>query len=134
EILLGLPQKPPFLFLDEATLQQDHATGKYRIRGDEVFLAGHFPDNPVFPASLLLEALGQLGVLYLLEKSFEEGALRVHPRSIYFASSQSVRCQRMCVPGDVLELTVKLKRMKHPLATFQGSIKVAGEKAAFAEE
>ncbi len=134
EILLSLPQKPPFLFLSEATLHQDHASGKYLIRGDESFLAGHFPDNPVFPASLLLEALGQLGVLYLIEKSFEDGQRRINSKAIYFTSSESIRCQRMCVPGDTLELNVKLKRMKHPLATFEGSIKVNGEKAAFAEE
>lgn len=134
EILLGMPQKPPFLFLSEAYLHQDHITGKYLIRGDEGFLAGHFPDNPVFPASLLLEALGQLGVLYLLEKSYEEGNRKINPNSIYFTSSESVRCQRICRPGDTLEMTIRPKRMKHPLATFEGGIKVNGEKAAFAEE
>lgn len=134
EILLGMPQKPPFLFLNEAYLQNDHATGKYVIRGDESFLAGHFPDNPVFPASLMLEALGQLGVLYLLEKSFEEGSRKIRSNSVYFTSSESIRCQRICRPGDTLELMVRPKRMKHPLATFEGSIKVNGERAAFAEE
>ena len=62
-----MPIQPPFLFLNEASVSSTSANGKYKITGQEFFLQGHFKDNPVMPASIMLEALGQLGVLYLLE-------------------------------------------------------------------
>src|SRR4051812_35030973 len=62
-----MPIQPPFLFLNEASVSSTAANGKYKITGQEFFLQGHFKDNPVMPASIMLEALGQLAVLYLLE-------------------------------------------------------------------
>ena len=83
----------------------------------------------------MLEALGQLAVLYLLEggTSSDEGKA-VDPSKIFFTSCEGVRCHRICRPGDLLSLTVKPKRTKMPLATFEGSIRVGQEKAAMAEE
>jgi len=130
-----LPQNPPFLFLNEATLSPGSATGLYQITGDEYFLEGHFKGNrPVFPASLMLEALGQLAVLVLLagkEPELEEG---VDPESVFFASCNTVRCQRVCRPGDLLTLSVKPRRFRHPLAVFEGSIRCGDEKVAWVEE
>ena len=62
-----MPVQPPFLFLNEASVSSTGANGKYKITGQEFFLQGHFKDNPVMPASIMLEALGQLAVLFLLE-------------------------------------------------------------------
>ncbi len=67
EIGAVMPIQPPFLFLNEASVSSIGANGKYKISGQEFFLQGHFKDNPVMPASIMLEALGQLAVLYLLE-------------------------------------------------------------------
>ncbi len=134
-IVAVMPIQPPFLFLNEARVGADGATAKYRITGHEFFLQGHFKDNPVMPASMMLEALGQLGVLYLLEghPPAEPGKM-VGPGTIFFTSCEGVRCHRMCKPGDVLTLTIKPKRTKMPLATFEGSIRVGQEKAVVAEE
>ena len=129
-----MPQQPPFLFLQEATLTSGWVSGKYRIAGDEHFLSGHFPNNPVFPASILLEALGQLAVLYLLHGKSSQINRKLDAGSIYFTGCEGVRCHRVCRPGDVLKLSVKPKRLRHPLATFEGSIRVGQEKAAYAEE
>ena len=52
-----MPMQPPFLFLNEASVSSTGASGKYRITGQEFFLQGHFKDNPVMPASIMLEAL-----------------------------------------------------------------------------
>ena len=54
---------PPFLFVREATLSSGWATGTYTITGEEAFRAGHFKDNPIFPASIMLEALGPRAVM-----------------------------------------------------------------------
>lgn len=130
-----MPIQPPFLFLNEASINHQGAQGKYKISGQEFFFQGHFKDNPVMPASIMIEAIGQLAVLALLEGVIpvEEGKV-VDPKTIFFASSEGVRCHRICKPGDVLVISVKPKRAKMPLATFEGSIRVGQEKAVIAEE
>lgn len=129
-----MPIQPPFLFLNEASVSSNGANGKYKITGQEFFLQGHFKDNPVMPASIMLEALGQLAVLYLLEGLTPEPGKVVNPQMIFFTGCEGVRAHRICKPGDTLSLSVKPKRMKMPLATFEGAIRVGQEKAVIAEE
>ncbi len=134
DIAAVMPQQPPFLFVQEAELRAGEAKGVYKINGQEFFLEGHFKGRPVFPASIQLEALGQLGVLFLLKGNHAGIAKPVNPETIFFMSADGVRCSRMCLPGDVLTLAVKVKRIKHPVAVFEGRITVNGEQASFAEE
>ncbi len=134
EILTLMPQQPPFLFVQEATLRSDEARGTYKIAGDEFFLEGHFKNNPVFPASIMLEALGQLAVLFLLKAHRPELTGPVCSARIFFTSCDGVRVQRVCRPHDILTLVVKPKRIKHPLAIFQGHITCGNERVSFAEE
>lgn len=129
-----MPIQPPFLFLNEASVSSTSANGKYKITGQEFFLQGHFKDNPVMPASIMLEALGQLAVLYLLEGAPTEPGKVVSPQTIFFTGCEGVRAHRICKPGDILTLSIKPKRMKMPLSTFEGSIRVGQEKAVIAEE
>ena len=131
-----MPIAPPFLFLDEATLGPAGAQGRYTITGQEFFLAGHFKGNPVMPASVMLEALGQLGVFYLLTglPAGASGEAPTDPKTIFFASCDGVRCHRVCRPGDILELSIKPRRIKAPLAVLEGVIRVGGQKAVVAEE
>lgn len=129
-----MPIQPPFLFLNEASVSSTSANGKYKITGQEFFLQGHFKDNPVMPASIMLEALGQLAVLYLLEGAPTEPGKVVSPQTIFFTGCEGVRAHRVCKPGDILTLSIKPKRMKMPLATFEGSIRVGQDKAVIAEE
>lgn len=134
ELRAIMPIQAPFLFLDEARVGPAQATASYRITGQEFFFAGHFKNNPVMPASIMLEALGQLGVLHLLAGLPVESGKAVGASTIFFASSDGVRCSRVCKPGDVLTLTLKSKRVKAPLAVYAGSIRVGQEKAVLAEE
>lgn len=134
DIVAVMPQQPPFLFLQEAELRRGEAKGVYKIGGHESFLEGHFKGNPVFPASIQLEALGQLGVLFLLKGKHAGIERAVNPESVYFMSADGVRCSRVCKPGELLSLAVKVKRIKHPIAVFEGQITVNGDKASFAEE
>jgi len=134
EIVALMPIQPPFLFLNEASISSGGANAKYKITGQEFFLQGHFKDNPVMPASIMLEALGQLAVLYLLDGTALEPGRAVNPATIFFTGCEGVRAHRMCRPGDILTLSIKPKRLKTPLATFEGAIRVGQEKAAIAEE
>lgn len=129
-----MPIQPPFLFLNEASVSSTGANGKYKITGQEFFLQGHFKDNPVMPASIMLEALGQLAVLYLLEGAVVETGKVIAPNTIFFTGCEGVRAHRVCKPGDILTLSVKPKRMKMPLSWFEGAIRVGQEKAVIAEE
>src|SRR3954464_12930793 len=87
QIVAVMPIQPPFLFLNEATINGTGAQGKYKISGQEFFLQGHFKDNPVMPASMMLEALGQLAVLCLLEGLVpsDEGK-QIDSKTIFFTS------------------------------------------------
>jgi acyl carrier protein len=134
ELRALMPIGAPFLFLDDARVSPTQATASYRITGQEFFLAGHFKGNPVMPASIMLESLGQLGVLHLLAGLPVEAGKIVGAATIFFASTDGVRCHRVCKPGDVLALTLKPKRVKAPLAVYTGSIRVGQEKAIVAEE
>ena len=133
EILKVMPQQPPFLFVNQADVTASGARGTYQITGSDEILKGHFKGNPVFPASISLEALGQLGVLFLLKATASVTGGEVDATTIYFTSCDGVRCHRVCKPGDLLEMEVKLKRVRHPMVTFEGSISVGGEKAVYAE-
>ena len=134
EIAAILPHQEPFLLLETASVGNGEATGTYIIKGTESFLQGHFKDRPVFPASIMIEALGQLAVFYLLASSDERLQHDVDANSIYFASCDGVRCHRVCKPGDILTLQIRPRNIRHPLGLFQGNISVDGEKTAVAEE
>lgn len=134
QVAAAMPHQPPFLFLQEARINGMTAEGSYHISGDEPFLEGHFKDNPVFPASLMLEALGQLAVLFMLKTDHAAFGGAVKPDSIYFVSCDGVRCHKMCKPEDVLQLKVTLKKVHAPLAQFEGTILCHGVKVAKAEE
>jgi 3-hydroxyacyl-[acyl-carrier-protein] dehydratase len=134
QIAATMPHQPPFLFLQEARINGMTAEGSYHITGDEAFLEGHFKDNPVFPASLMLEALGQLAVLFMLKTDNKVFGGSIKTDSIYFVSCDGVRCHKMCKPQDVLQLKVTLKKVHAPLAQFEGTILCHGTKVAKAEE
>lgn len=129
-----IPHGPPFLFLDKAIITEGMATATYFITGEEYFLKGHFKTEPVFPASLMFEALGQLGVLFLLTTQHPGLELPVNPKRVMFASSDRTTCHTICRPGDTLDMSVKLTRLRPPLVKFDGTLHSAGKKVLSAEE
>jgi len=133
-ISAAIPHHIPFLFLSEVELSSDEAVGTYPISGLEEFLKGHFPENPVFPASIMLEALGQLAVFYLVSTEKSESDAKIDAAKILFTGCEAVRCQRICVPGETLTLRIKPKSIRHPIAKFEGKVSVEGENAAWAED
>lgn len=134
EIASLMPHKEPFLFLESAKIDGSEASATYKISGNEYFLEGHFKENPVFPASIMIEALGQLCVFFLLKGEDASIKSKVDPNTIFFTSCDGVKCRRICKPGDKLTMKVKVSRIRHPLACFKGEISVEGEKTAHAEE
>ncbi|MFQ3670241.1 MAG: phosphopantetheine-binding protein [Verrucomicrobiia bacterium] len=131
DLLLTLPQQPPFLFIDEAVVTTEGVTGSYRVTGEEYFLEGHFKDNPVFPASIVFEALGQAACAWILKNT--EAAAAGHSE-VVFASMGSAHFYKRAVPGDTLQFTLNLRRLREPLAIFSGEVSVKGERLAAVED
>lgn len=102
-----LPHRPPFRFVDAVgvLVPGERVEAGYTVRGDEPFLAGHFPGNPVFPGVLQLEALAQAGAIAVLSDPRYAGKLPL------FGGVEDVRFRRIVRPGDELVLHVELERL-----------------------
>jgi acyl carrier protein len=132
-IALVLPQQPPFMFLDEAELNGETIKARYTIKGDEHFLEGHFKDDPVFPASIVFEALGQAGCLWLLEKAPALLAKEIKSNQVLFASMDGAHFYRKTRPSERLEIELKLIKLREPVAIFEGTVTTNGERVAKVE-
>jgi len=121
-----LPHRPPFLFVDEVTelVVGQSAKGFWKLTGDEAFFAGHFPGRPIFPGVLLVEAMAQTGAVAVLADEANRGKLAL------FAGIDDVRFKRIVEPGDELELTCELERVRGPIGRGAASARVGGELAA----
>jgi 3-hydroxyacyl-[acyl-carrier-protein] dehydratase len=120
-----LPHRPPFLFIDsvDEVVPGERAVARYTVTGEEAFLAGHFPGNPVFPGVLQLEALAQAGAVALLSDSRYAGKLPL------FGGAEDVRFRRVVRPGDTLVLRVHLERLSARGGWAGGEATVGGEVA-----
>jgi 3-hydroxymyristoyl/3-hydroxydecanoyl-(acyl carrier protein) dehydratase len=128
EICAILPQQPPFMFLDESEITGDNVVSTYRIRGDEFFLKGHFKDDPVFPASIVFEALGQAACLWVLVNAPSRLGAPLNAGQVLFASMDGAHFYRKTRPGDTLVMKLKLAQLRAPLAIFRGSVWTADNK------
>ena len=129
-IALALPQQPPFLFLDDAELNGETVKASYTIKGTEFFLEGHFKDEPIFPASIVFEAMGQAACLWLLEKAPAQLSKPIKSNHVYFASLDGAHFYRKTRPGEKLEFEQKLVKLREPLAIFEGTVTSHGERVA----
>jgi 3-hydroxyacyl-[acyl-carrier-protein] dehydratase len=130
QITLILPQQPPFLFLDAAELTETTVKAAYAIKGDEPFLEGHFKNDPIFPASIVFEAFGQAGCLWVLEQAPVQLKKEIQTNHVFFASLDGAHFYRKTKPGETLEFELKLLKLRDPLAIFEGTVTSAGESVA----
>ena len=93
-----------------------------------------FIDSAEIPGTLMFEAIGQLGVLYLLSSDDPAIEKPVDKEKIFFMSSDNARCMRICRPGETLDIDLKVSRIRRPLFFFEGKSSVNGERAAFVEK
>ena len=121
-----LPHRDPFLFLDEVLVLEPgvRVIARKRVRDDEWFLTGHFPGRPIMPGVIIVEAMAQTGAVAVLADEANRGKLAL------FAGIDDVRFKRMVLPGDELELTCELDRMRGPIGRGKATATVDGEPAA----
>lgn len=118
-----LPHRYPFLLVDRV-IELDpgqRAVGLKNVTANEEFFQGHFPDYPVMPGVLIVEAMAQVGGVALLVLEEHKGKLAL------FAGINSVRFKRQVKPGDILQMTVELGHFRRGVGTANATATVDGE-------
>lgn len=130
EILKVLPQRYPFLLVDRI-LETDGATymvGLKNVTINEPFFQGHFPEHPVMPGVLLVEALAQVGVALLLGSRPDRES-----RLVYFSGIDKCRFRHPVVPGDQLRMEVNVLKQRDRYYRMKGEAYVGSDLAVEAE-
>ncbi len=118
EIKTFLPHREPMLLLDEAELDENgNALGRYTVRGDEWFLKGHFPGNPVVPGVVLCEIIAQTAGVLLREQ--------LPGKTTLYAGMDNVRFRHMVRPGETVNVTCRITRSKANVYVVAGEATVS---------
>ena len=126
EIQTILPHRDDMLLLDEAWRDGEYACGRYHVRGDEFFLRGHFPGNPIVPGVIQCEILAQSACV-LLNDVLTDGKIPM------YAGMDKVRFRNPVRPGDVVETRCRITRARPPFYFAEGSVSVNGKICTSAE-
>ncbi|HAJ98168.1 MAG TPA: beta-hydroxyacyl-ACP dehydratase [Ruminococcus sp.] len=125
EIMQIIPHRDNMLLLDEATCEDGIAHGKLHITGDEWFLKGHFPDNPVVPGVILCEILAQSACVLLADAG--------KGKTPFFTGLDKVKFKTPVRPGDTYETECKIIKSKGNFYFCEGKGTVNGKLAVKAE-
>lgn len=129
EIMEIIPHRQPFMLLDtiEELEPGKRALAKKCVSYNEPFFAGHFPQEPVMPGVLIIEALAQTGAVAMMTCDEFKGKIG------YLVGVNNAKIKRKVVPGDVLYLETEMTKMKGPIGVANCVAKVDGKVAVSAE-
>src|SRR5690625_2394109 len=124
-----IPHRYPFLLVDKVVEVEEakRVVGLKNVTINEPFFAGHFPEYPVMPGVLILEALAQVGAIAVLGVEENKGKIG------FLAGVDKCRFKRQVKPGDQLKLEVEIIRMRGAIGKGKGIATVDGEVACEAE-
>lgn len=132
KILSLLPHRYPFILVDRVLDYKpfQYLTAIKNVTINEPFFTGHFPENPIMPGVLMLEALAQAGaILSNLSRTAKEGYEFLH----FFAGIDNVKFKHIVTPGDQLLLKVELINQKRDFWRVRGEVHVGDKLACSAE-
>ncbi len=124
-----LPHRYPFLLVDRITdlVPGESAKGIKCVSTNEMHFLGHFPNNPIMPGVLIIEALAQVGAVACLSLPENKGKI------VLFGGIKNARFKQRVIPGDVLELETVMVSKKGPVGIADAVAKVNGKIAAKAQ-
>lgn len=129
EIMEIIPHRQPMLLIDtmEELESGKRGVGKKCVSFNEPYFAGHFPQEPVMPGVLIVEALAQVGAVVALSKPEFKG------KTAYLGAINAVKIRQKVVPGDVLLLEVEMIKQKGPIGIGKAMATVNGKTVVSAE-
>ena len=126
QILKLLPHRYPFLLVDRLkdVIPGESGIGIKNVTMNEPFFQGHFPENPVMPGVLQIEAMAQTaGIIVLMSFPEEER----NGNSVYFMTVDEVKFRKPILPGDVIEFSVEKEQAVRNVFKFRGEARVDGK-------
>ena len=129
EIREILPHRYPFLLGDRVTevVEGKSIKGYKNVTINDQFFQGHFPEKPIMPGVLILEALAQLGAVSILSMDEFKGKIPM------FAGADKVKWRKPVVPGDRLDLSCEIIKLRGPIGIGKAVATVDGKKVCEAE-
>jgi 3-hydroxyacyl-[acyl-carrier-protein] dehydratase len=121
-----LPHREPFLLIDEVVELEPgrRVVATRTVRAEDWWFPGHFPDRPVMPGVLIVEAMAQAGAVAVLVEEENRG------RIAFFAGIDDCRFKRIVEPGDVLRLTCEIEQVRGPIGRGKATAHVGDTLAA----
>lgn len=121
-IMQMIPHRYPFLMIDRVrdVVKGESAVGLKNVTASEPHFQGHFPDHPIMPGVLIVEAMAQTAAVLVVETLGTESEGKL----VYFMSVDNARFRKPVTPGDSLEITITLKRSRGNVYKFDGVAKV----------
>ena len=121
-VLRIAPHRYPFLMVDRVLFADDtKARGLKNVTYNEPFFVGHFPERPVFPGVLMIEAIAQLGGMLVLKRPENLGKLA------FFVAADNIKFRRQVTPGDQMMIEAELVREKKGVCVVEGKVTVEDE-------
>lgn len=130
EIMSIIPHRQPFLLIDriESMEEGKSITALKNVSYNEPFFAGHFPQEPVMPGVLIVEAMAQAGAVAILSMDEFRG------KTGYFGAINNVKFKRKVVPGDTLRLELEIDKLKRNIGIGHGTAYVGDQVACQVEQ
>ncbi|MBP5334850.1 MAG: 3-hydroxyacyl-ACP dehydratase FabZ [Bacteroidales bacterium] len=120
ELKVYMPHREPMLLVDKAELvTETEATAEYTVTGEEYFLKGHFPGNPIVPGVILCEIMAQGSVMLFKDELLTHLAL--------YAGLDKVKFKRSVLPGDTIQIRSKTVTRRGPLIIVDSEATVEGQ-------